>query len=339
MNILMVKLSAMGDIIHASYVTSVLKAMDKDAHITWVVQPNFVDLVKHNLLVDEIVIFDKKDFNSVPKLIKNYGKLKTSLSKRKYDFSIDLQGLLKSAFVVFASDSKEKIGYCDLKEGSNFISKPIIGKNASGHIIDRYIDTLRALPNFKEIKPYFPWQIFDEEKKAVEDMLLFYGIDLNIPFVVLPVGTNWQNKCWNEENISALAKRLQGKGLEVILIGAGDKDIKRGEKITSSLNDSIINLINKTSIPQMAVLLKYAKLVIGGDTGSVHMAAGFNTKVIMLMGPTDPIRNGPYKQRENVITPNRDCDGCWRRKCPKNLDCLGIISPDMVMKKVEILLG
>mgnify|MGYP002238729575 FL=1 len=86
---------------------------------------------------------------------------------------------------------------------------------------------------------------------------------------------------------------------------------------------------------QTARLIKLSKAVVGGDTGNLHLAAALNIPAIMLMGPTDPNRNGPYKQSENVILAGHECDGCWKRTCAKNIDCLASIKPNQVIEKLK----
>ena len=97
---------------------------------------------------------------------------------------------------------------------------------------------------------------------------------------------------------------------------------------------NIVNLVGKTSLMQTAALLKKSQAVVGGDTGNLHLAAALNIPAIMLMGPTDPVRNGPYRQMHNVILAGHDCDGCWKRTCRKNIDCLSAIKPEQVIEKI-----
>ena len=80
--------------------------------------------------------------------------------------------------------------------------------------------------------------------------------------------------------------------------------------------------------------IKNARLVVGGDTGAVHLSAALGTRTIMLMGPTDANRNGPYGQIENAIEVDRSCKACWKRVCPKNVDCLEKIPVRLVEQKI-----
>lgn len=340
MNILIVKLSAIGDVIHALPVSYVLRKKYPDAHITWVVEPTAYEILKHNPCVDEVIIFNKKAFKSWKGFKENYKPFKKMLNKRKYDISIDLQGLFKSAAVVFTANAKQKIGYVDMREGSNFISKCIRGNNQYGHIVDRYLDTVKFLGcDIENIQ--FPLENTTEEIDFVNNLLEKSGLKLiekNIfeKYVAFAVGTNWVNKCWSTTHFAKLSQLLAEKQIKVILLGFGTKDEQKANEIMTLANtDNIINFVSKTNLLQTARIIKLASAVVGGDTGNLHLAAALNVPAIMLMGPTDPNRNGPYRQKENVILAGHECDGCWKRVCAKNIDCLSIIQPEQVMQKLE----
>lgn len=339
MNILIVKLSAIGDVIHALPVSYVLKRRYPHAHITWVVEPTAYDLVKHNPCVDEIIVFNKKAFKTLKGFRENFMPLYKQLHKRKYDISIDLQGLFKSAAVVLVANAKQKIGYVDMREGSNLISKSIKGIHAHGHIVDRYLDTVKYLDcDIDHIQ--FPLEPTQEEQFFVEDLLQQNGLAKHEDYIVFAVGTNWNNKCWSTANFAKLADLLANINLKAVLIGFGKNDERKAsEIIAQAKHDNIVNLVSKTSLMQTAALIDEAEIVIGGDTGNLHLAAALNTNVIMLMGPTDPVRNGPYRQGENVILAGHDCDGCWKRVCRKHIDCLASISPEQVFNKVKTIIG
>ena len=96
-----------------------------------------------------------------------------------------------------------------------------------------------------------------------------------------------------------------------------------------------VNLVGKTSLKQLAQIIREGKFTIGGDTGPVHLSAGLHQPTIMLMGPTDANRNGPYGQQQNAIEVDRPCKYCWKRACPKGFDCLANITVEQVKKKIN----
>lgn len=334
MNILIVKLSAIGDVIHALPVSYALRQKYPTAHITWVVEPTAYEIVKHNPCVDEVVLFQKKAFKTFKGFRQNFKPFYKLLHRRKYDISIDLQGLFKSMTVVLTANAKKKIGYVDMREGSNLISKAIKGSNFNGHIVDRYLDTVKYLGCDTD-NIIFPLKNTAEEIDYVNNLLIDNKIDDNAPFIVFAVGTNWVNKCWSTKNFAISSDLLSKHSIKTVLIGFGKNDEQKALEITrQNTSNNIINLVGKTSLMQTAALIKKSKAVVGGDTGNLHLAAALNIPAIMLMGPTDPNRNGPYKQMHNVILAGHDCDGCWKRICRKNIDCLSTITPNQVLEKI-----
>lgn len=334
MNILIVKLSAIGDVIHALPVSYALRKKYPTAHITWVVEPTAYEIVKHNPCVDEVILFQKKAFKTFKGFKQNFKPFYKLLHQRKYDISIDLQGLFKSMAVVLTANAKKKIGYVDMREGSNLISKAIKGPHFNGHIVDRYLDTVKYLGCDTD-NIIFPLKNTAEEINYVNNLLMDNKIDDNKSFIVFAVGTNWVNKCWSTKNFAILSDLLSKHSIKTVLIGFGKNDEQKALEITrQNTSNNIVNLVGKTSLMQTAALIKKAKAVVGGDTGNLHLAAALNIPAIMLMGPTDPNRNGPYKQIHNVILAGHDCDGCWKRTCRKNIDCLSTITPNLVLKKI-----
>ncbi|MDD3115254.1 MAG: glycosyltransferase family 9 protein, partial [Anaerovibrio sp.] len=96
-----------------------------------------------------------------------------------------------------------------------------------------------------------------------------------------------------------------------------------------------VNMVGRTTLKQLAYVIREAQAVVGGDTGPVHLGAGVGTPAVMLMGPTDANRNGPYGQLENAIEVPRACKYCWKRACPRELDCLEQITMEMVCEKLK----
>lgn len=236
--------------------------------------------------------------------------------------------------VVLTANAKKKIGYVDMREGSNLISKTIKGPHFNGHIVDRYLDTVKYLGCDTD-NIIFPLKNTVEEIDYVNNLLMDNKINDNTPFIVFAVGTNWVNKCWSTKDFAILSDLLSKHKIKTVLIGFGKNDEQKALEIShQNTSNNIVNLVGKTSLMQTAALIKKAKAVVGGDTGNLHLAAALNIPAIMLMGPTDPNRNGPYKQIHNVILAGHDCDGCWKRTCRKNIDCLSTITPNLVLKKI-----
>jgi len=332
-NVLIVKLSAIGDVIHALPVSYAIKETFPYAKVTWVVEPPAYDLLTMNPYVDKIILFEKKKFKTFSGFVERFFPFRKEIQSESYDAVLDLQGLFKSAAIAFFAKSNIKLGICNMRELSNKVSKPVIGEHAQGHIVERYLDTARAIGcRVKDVT--FPIEIPREEIYNARDIMKNAGLDENKPYVVFAVGANWENKRWRTDFFAELGDWLYNLKVIPVLIGGGETDFKIAADIYAAMQNSPVNLVNKTNLKQLAYVIENARLVIGGDTGPVHLAAGLKIRTLMLMGPTDANRNGPYGQIQNAIEVDRDCKGCWKRACPKNEDCLANISVKQVQEKI-----
>mgnify|MGYP000009085536 FL=1 len=336
-NILVVKLSAIGDVIHALPVSYAIKETYPDAHLTWVVEPTAYPILEDNPYIDDIILFEKAKFRSLGGFLHAIGPLRRRLRRRRYDASLDLQGLFKSAAIVFNARVKRRIGTANMREGANLVSRPVKGAHAHGHIVERYLDVARALGcRVDEVR--FPVTVSARDANAAEIVLAREGVPEGRRFIALAIGANWPNKRWPAEHFAALSDRLYRAHYIPVLVGGGRLDETLAQDIMAAVEIPPINLVGRTNLKQLAHIFTRASLVLGGDTGPVHLAAGLGTPTVMLMGPTDANRNGPYGQLENAIEVDRRCRACWKRACPKGFDCLAIITPEEVIAKMRPLL-
>ena len=337
-NILVVKLSAIGDVIHALPVSYAVKETFPDAHLTWVVEPTAYDILEGNPCIDNIILFEKKRFRTVRGFLEEFRPFRHELRARKYDAALDLQGLFKSAAIVAQSGAKLRLGTANMREGSAYVSHSIKGVHVSGHIVERYLDVARALGcRVDEVR--FPVAVSPAEAASAEGLLAAEGVPENRSFAVLAIGANWPNKRWPVKYFAVLADWLYGEKLIPVLVGGGRLDESLVCDIEALTEVPPVNLVGRTSLKELAHIFKRADLVLGGDTGPVHLAAGLGTKTVMLMGPTDANRNGPYGQQQNAMEIPRSCKACWKRRCPKGIDCLAILSVEEVKGKIRAVLA
>ena len=336
-NILVVKLSAIGDVIHALPVSYALKEAFPDARVTWVVEPPAYPLLVDNPYIDDIILFEKKKFKSLGGFLQNIGPFKARLQQTHYDAALDLQGLFKSAAIAWLSGAPVRLGTCNMRECSDKVSRPVIGPHAQGHIVERYLDVARELgcPVHKVV---FPMEISDRDADLAARIMQQAGARMENPYVVLAVGANWPNKRWPTKYFAELSDWLYEKKIIPVIIGGGVVDSQLAAEIDAAAEIPPVNLVGKTTLKQLAYILKNARLTLGGDTGPVHLSAGLGSPTVMVMGPTDANRNGPYGQLENAIEADRPCKYCWKRACPKGTDCLARISVADVRTRLQQLL-
>lgn len=335
-NVLIVKLSAIGDVIHAMPVSYAIKETFPEARVTWVVEPPARDLVAMNPCVDKIITFHKKDFRSIGGLFRNYGPFKQIIKEEQYDAVLDLQGLFKSAAIARLAKAPVKLGTCNMREMSDRISKPVIGPHAGGHIVERYLDVARELGCRVE-KVVLPLEVPERSKETARRIMERAGARPDNPYVVFAMGANWPNKRWPVQYYAQLGDWFYDRRVVPVIVGGGPVDYQRMAELESLVEVPPINLVGKTDFKQLTYIIQNARLVLGGDTGPVHLAAGLGIRTLMLMGPTDANRNGPYGQPDNAIEVNRPCRYCWKRSCPHGIDCLASITPEIVEKKIMTL--
>lgn len=333
-NILIVKLSAIGDVIHALPVAYLLKQQFPNVKITWVVEPPAYELLVSNPCIDKVILFEKKKFKSIKGFIREISPFVKNLRGIKYDAVLDLQGLFKSAAIAWISKGNRKIGCCDMREGSAWVSKPIKGEHYQGHIVERYLDVAREL-GCKGKDIVTPLQITEREAVVAEQILVQAGANIGTPYVIFAVGANWPNKRWSTTQYAELVNWLYNKKIIPVLSGAGVVDERLAGEIIAKAEIPPVNIVGKTSLKQLAHLIKKAKAMVGGDTGTVHLAAGLKVPTIMLLGPTDINRNGPYGQSDNAIEVEYDCKHCWKRVCQFDRDCISNISVEQVIDKLN----
>lgn len=332
-NIMVVKLSAIGDVIHALPVSYALKETFPEARVTWVVEPPAYELLTDNPYIDEIILFEKKKFKSLGGFLTNFGPFKRRLQQNQYDAALDLQGLFKSAAIAYLSKAPVRLGTCNMRECSDRVSRPVIGPHAQGHIVERYLDAAREL-GCRVDKVVFPMNVTARDEDLAARIMQQAGADIGNPYVVLAVGANWPNKRWPTKYFAALSDWLYSQKLIPVVIGGGVLDASLAAEIEAAAEIPPVNLVGRTSLKQLAHIIRHARLTLGGDTGPVHLSAGIGTKTVMVMGPTDANRNGPYGQLDNAIEADWDCKYCWKRACPKGRECLARISVDQVKDKI-----
>ena len=332
-NILIVKLSAIGDVIHALPVAGALKAADPSVQVTWIVERPAYDLLVNHPNIDRIIVFDKARFKKGNGFFKELAALARELRQHQFDLALDLQGLFKSALISLLSGAPTRLVYCNARELSNWFAKRVCGAYRDGHVVERYLDVARYL-GCKVNHADFAIHITEAEAAQAAATAQKAGLDLRQRYVILAPGANWPNKCWPAERFAELADRLAQDGLIPVVVG-GPKEKEVFEEIIANTKTPPINLIGRTSLKELAYVIQNAQAFVGGDTGPMHLAAAMGTKVVALFGPTDPKRNGPYGEGHQALLVSRKCQGCWKRSCPENVDCLAEITTESVLDALK----
>ncbi len=286
-NILIIKMSSLGDVFHALPCLYALRKTYPQARITWAVHQAFAGVLPGKPWIDEIYLVDRKRIKELSYL----RELRRDLHERHFDLVIDLQMIAKSALVSFLSGCSTRIGYNDAREGSFLVNRPIAGTHKDGQIIEQYLDVVRSVGcDVTSIE--FPLRDFSKEMETVRALLEKEGVKGR--YVVLVPGTRGEKKKWPVSYWGELARRLAEKKIYTVISGTPNEKGMGKEIKKISPSPYTVDLIGRTSLLELMALEKQASLHISGDTGPLHIANAVKTPIIALYGPTLPNRSGPY---------------------------------------------
>ncbi len=333
--VLIVKLSAIGDVIHALPVAAALKDAYPHLEIDWAVEEPFVPLLSGNPCLRDIIALPKLRGSRLrsASFRRDYRKRLRGLRDNHYDVSLDLQGLTKSAVVAVASGAKVRLGYHWLREAARFLETPVPRRPESVHVVDQYLDVAR----FSGASPTavrFPFEIPDEDAIIVESLLAEAGIASGAKFVTLNPASARPDKEWDALKFAALADRLAAEsGLPSVVVTA---DIAAAARVMDAARSSPVNLAGRTNLKQLAEVLRRGAVHACGDTGSGHIAAALGSPVVSLFGPTDPARSCPYGQAAGVVSHREVCNpDCRGNKCALSVPrCMDSITVDEVFDRI-----
>jgi heptosyltransferase I len=343
MNILIVKLSAIGDVIHTLPSLAALRRCYPQAHITWVVEEAASDLLMDHPLLNRVLVSRRKRWlrdlregrNRVAVLREVAGFLHT-LRDRPYDLVIDFHGLFKSAVFVLLSRGKRRLGYDSLQEGSGLFLNEKIPEDMTKHAVERYLDLPRHL-GCDTARPEFPIALQESHFQRVRELLSEKKVDTTRGFVGVSPIAYWETKLWDEAKFAALCDLIVTElGLPVVFTGeSSEGPIARIRSLMRAPSASVAGV---TSLRELAALYKTASVLLTTDSGPMHLAAAVGTPVVALFGPTSPERTGPYGDGHIVIRHGLPCSPCFRKTC-ETLECMKTISVDEVLQAAREQLG
>lgn len=349
--ILIVKMSSIGDVIHALPTLEVLRKNFPKAHIAWVVEPKSYDIVRGHPHLDEVILLDLDAVGKKLKKpatftqgIKEIGKLAKKIRESHYDLVLDLQGLLKSGLISFFSKAPFRLVSAKSREGSSLFATQIVPvQEKSLHAVQKCLDLLRflGLPVEENDDSKFTLAVLPEDEKFAQKFLASSGVKEGDTLIGLNPGAAWPTKQWPTRSFAALGDILMEKyGYKVVIFG-GPGDIPLVQEVVSQMNNQPIIAGGKTSLKELAALIKKCKIFIGNDTGPMHLAIAVQTPVIALFGPTNHIYTGPYGPKKLVVTKNLECAPCFEaKKCPQNRDveCMKAIQPEEILIAIKTFL-
>jgi heptosyltransferase-1 len=315
--ILVVKLSSLGDVFHALPAVHAIRCHLR-ARVDWVTQPEYEELVRCFTDVDRVLLFHRKA------AFRRMGTLLREVRAEKYDLAVDFQGLMKSATIVAAARADRTIGPSYHREGSRLFYNEIAGSpDRSRHAVLQAFDCAKYL-GVPDAEKRFPVSF-----PAAE-------INTNHPRIMFIPCSRWPTKNWPADRFADLGRRLVNRLGATLYLAGGPADRDVCASIESS-SKGVLNLCEKTTLPELGGILQEMDLVVTVDTGPMHMAAAVGTPVVAIFGPTNPERTSPFGTRHRIVHAGIEhSHKSWRKVGP---GAILSISVEQVAEEVFQVLG
>lgn len=343
MNILIVKLSAIGDVIHTLPALNAIRKHYPEAHITWLVEEDASELVQGHVALDRVLVSKRKRWLKTifgPGFTDTIGEVHVfmkELRDTRYDLIIDFQALLKSSALIALSRSNRKTGFGKgmehMERSYLFLNERIPAVDMDNHAVKRSMMLLEAI-GIPSNSISYNLPIKARDRNTLGRILRQHGIgDSGLLAAINPVA-KWETKLWSNSKFAELADRLIAQyRADVVFTGSRD-DFGTIEDIISMMKEDAWNLAGETTLLTLAALYEKTDFLISTDTGPMHIAVAMGTPVAALFGPTAPWRTGPFGPEHQVIRVGMECSPCFSRKCDE-IRCMKEISVEQVLDGVQ----
>ena len=340
--ILLVRTSAIGDIVFASPLVAALRRAYPDAYIAWLAQPECRTLLEHHPGLNEVIDWPKGQWHRLWQqrrlrdLAGEINAFRQLLRSRRFDLALDLQGLLKSGLLTRMSGARERIGLGSREGSRHLMTRAVPRGGNSKRIGSEYLylaETLGLPVRDFPMEIHYGSQEADFARELIENERLNGGYAVLCPFTTRP------QKHWFEPRWAELADRVQEElGLRAVLLG-GPADQEAAVRIRGLAAGEPIDLAGRTTLLQAAAMIDRSALLVGVDTGLAHMGIAFGRPSLLLFGSTCPYLD-TTRPSARVLYHRMDCSPCKRKPtCDGAFTCMKSIEVDEVLAAASELLG
>jgi heptosyltransferase-1 len=319
--ILVIKLSAFGDLLHAVPIAHRL-AEHFDCPVDWVTQPEYAELVGLHRNVERVLIYPRKG------ALKKMPAFVNVLREQQYDLAVDLQGLAKSGMVMGLARAKRKISCAVTREGAQLFGKERPPYGGGEHAMEVLRDTLRYL----EIDP--DPVVYPMNWPEVGDP------GGSVPRIGIAPRSRWPGKDWPEERFISLGQRLVTEVGASLHVFGSPQDEEIGRRIAGAVGDQAVSQCGRYTLPELGAALQQMDCMICNDSGPMHLSTAVGTQLVALFGPTDPAKTGPWGEGPVVLRPEPGPEGYPDHRAYKTMDnaFIGQITEEEVFEAVARLL-
>lgn len=323
-HILIIKPSSFGDIVLSLPALAALHHGRHGAQFDWVVKPEWASLLENHSMIRKVIPF--------PRNWAEWRQTTRKLRQSRYDLIIDLQGLFRSGLLGMMAGGRTRAGFASAREGSRWAyTQRVPVPEEVTHAVDRYLYLVRCLGANTDGPISFPLPEWPDVESWVDGLWRNEGIQQGEVVCVIHPGARWPHKRWPIERYKKLSSRLMAEmGYRIVWVGAQRVVYDGGLEC-----ERVINLTGRTTLPQLAALIRRAALLVTNDSGPMHLAAAVGTPVVAIFGPTDPRKTGPYGSGHTVLKKDFDCSACSRKRCVRGSACIESISVEEVFHAIE----
>lgn len=346
MNILIVKLSAIGDVTHTLPALVALRRHYPDAHIAWLVEDAAAGVIEGHEALNRVLIWPRTHVQKLWRQGKWFSAVKVlrgfirELRDTHYDLVIDFQALLKSGIWVWLSKASRKAGFgpgLDHSEGSYlFLNERVPAISMEVHALDRGLKLLEGV-GVSPGRVEYRMAIGDGPAAQADELLERLGRNPERPLVIIHPMARWKTKLWFADRFATLADRLVEQGMQVAFTGTAS-DATEIDTICRQMKKRALRLDGRGGLKFLAAALQKADVVVSTDTGPMHLAVAVGTPVVALFGPTAPNRTGPHGTNNVVLRVGVECSPCFKRVCrttaAEKMACMKGITVEAVVDAV-----
>ena len=333
-SILIIRPSAIGDVVMASPMIKVLREAYPEARLVWLAEPQVRDLLSANPQLDEVIIWPKGKWRDLLKrgrllvLAREIRKLAAALRREKFDLALDVQGLLRSRLLAWLSGARERVGFESREPGRFFLTRVVSRGSGDKRMSSEYFNLMEAL----DLSPGdFRPEVALSDSYREEAARILRGVGIAGKYAVICPFTTRPQKHWFEERWAALALEIETRfGFPVVVLG-GPGDAEGSRRIQSLTGGKAHALAGKSTLGQSAAFVASCELLVGVDTGLTHMGTAFSRPTVALFGATCPYLT-TSSPRTRVLYDRQSCSPCRRNPtCEGEFTCMKAITVGQVL--------
>ncbi len=324
--LLIVKYSALGDVVGATSVARCLKHHYPFLHISWLVNGENAELIKDQPFIDELVIWSRSCG------IKSFLSLLRDVRTREYDWLLDLQWVDRSSLISLLSCAGFKVGYhkslkkiYDWTPGKEWAdNKPLLQRQA----------VVAAGLGVNDCHLFPPALRIPEPEKKSADILIGHSGE---PRVMAIIGASKEIKTWPMKNWLDFLNKIVEIGWIPVIVGHLQREMDMADELEKALNtEKIVNMTGKLTLRELASVVSCCDLVVGGDSGPTHIANAIGIPTVAIFGPTCPETVFPKGPKTFILKAKCPDQGCNNWNCTDYAGCLGSVSAEEVLELLNL---